>query len=167
MHATLPLLLALAALPALAQPAGGLSWTAPRGWSPGEARPMRAATYAVPATKGDPEAGECAVFFFGGGQGGGVEDNLRRWAGQFEGAQPGPRRTETIRGVKVTRIELEGTYQSGGMNGPKVARPGFKLLGAIAEGKEGNVFFKLTGPARTVEAARADFEALLQSLRAP
>ena len=46
---------------------------------------MRVATYAVPGAKGA-EAGECAVFFFGPGQGGGVDDNVARWAKQFEGA---------------------------------------------------------------------------------
>jgi hypothetical protein len=126
---------------------------------------MRAATYTVPAAKGDAEPGECAVFYFGAGQGGGVDDNLKRWVGQFEGAHPAPSRPEAVRGLKVTRIELEGTYLSGGMSGPKVARPGYRLLGAIVESKEGNVFFKFTGPSKTVEAARKDFEALLQSLK--
>jgi hypothetical protein len=126
---------------------------------------MRAATYGVPPAKGDPEAAECAVFYFGAGQGGGVEANVQRWAGQFEGGKAAPQRVETLHGLKVTRVELEGTYLSGGMSGPKVPKAGFKLLGAIAEGREGNVFFKLTGPAKTVEAARKDFEALLQTLR--
>jgi len=165
MNATLPALLALVALPALAESAGGVTWTPPKGWTAGEPRPMRAATYAVPAAKAEAEGGECAVFYFGAGQGGGVDDNLRRWTGQFEGASAAARRVETVHGLKVTRIELEGTYLSGGMSGPPVARAGYRLLGAIVEGKEGNVFFKFTGPARTVEAARKDFEALLQSLR--
>jgi hypothetical protein len=51
------------------------------------------------------------------------------------------------------------------MSGPKVAKPGFKLLGAIVQGKEGAVFFKFTGPAKTVEAAQKAFEALLASVK--
>ena len=42
-------------------------------------------------------------------------------------------------------------------------RPGLRLLGAIVESPEGLVFFKLTGPAATVGAAQADFEALVAS----
>ena len=48
--------------------------------------------------------------------------------------------------------------------GPKTPKPGYKLLGAIVEGPGGNVFFKLTGPAKTVEAARADFNKLLKGV---
>jgi hypothetical protein len=149
---------------AFADAAGGVSWTVPGAWKSGEARPMRAATYAVPAAK-DVEGGECAVFFFGPGQGGSIDDNVRRWVGQFEGGKAAPSRKEKVNGVEVTRVEVDGTFQSGGMAGPPVAKPGFKLLGAIVEGKEGNVFFKFTGPAKTVEAARKDFEAMLKSLK--
>lgn len=155
----------LVASSALAETAGGLSWSAPKAWPGGAQRPMRAATYAVPAAKGDAEGGECAVFYFGAGQGGSVDDNVKRWTGQFEGGKVAPLRKETVNGVELTRVEVEGTYQSGGMAGPKVAKAGFKLLGAIVENKDGNVFFKLTGPAKTVEAARKDFEALLGSLK--
>ena len=50
-----------------------------------QSKPMRKATYGIPAAPGA-EAGECGVFFFGKGQGGSVDDNLSRWAGQFENA---------------------------------------------------------------------------------
>jgi hypothetical protein len=51
------------------------------------------------------------------------------------------------------------------MGGPVTPRPGWRLLGAIVEGgPEGAVFFKLTGPARTVAAAQKDFRKLLQSV---
>ena len=63
--------------------AGGVRWTVPAGWEAAAERPMRAATYKIPAASGQ-EAGECGVFFFGRGQGGSVEDNLTRWKGQFE-----------------------------------------------------------------------------------
>jgi hypothetical protein len=39
------------------------------------------------------------------------------------------------------------------------------MLGAIVEAPEGNVFFKLTGPAKTVAAAEKQFEALLKSVK--
>ena len=137
---------------ALADSAGSLSWTAPTAWKVDAPRPMRAATYKLPAAKGDAEEGECAVFYFGQGQGGSVEMNVQRWVGQFEGARPPTQKKEKVARFDVTTLELEGTYLGGGgPMGPKTSKPGYKLLGAIAEGPEGPVFFKLTGPAKTVE----------------
>jgi hypothetical protein len=150
---------------AFAESAGGLSWSAPKSWTASEPRPMRAATYVVPAAKGETEAGECAVFFFGSGQGGGVDENVKRWVSQFDAGNKSSTRKEKVNGLEVTRVEVEGTYQSGGMAGPKVAKPGTKLLGAIVEGKGGNVFFKFTGSAKTVEAAKKDFDAVVASIK--
>ena len=65
--------------------AGGVRWTVPAGWQAPSERPMRVATYKIPAAAGT-EDGECGVFFFGKGQGGSVEDNLARWRAQFEPA---------------------------------------------------------------------------------
>src|SRR3972149_3131613 len=45
--------------------AAGVAWTPPARWASQGARPMRAATYRVPAAQGDAEDGECAVFYFG------------------------------------------------------------------------------------------------------
>jgi hypothetical protein len=127
---------------------------------------MRVATYAVPAAKGA-EAGECAVFFFGTGQGGGIDDNVARWAKQFEGASAPKPTTTTVAGMRVTRTEVAGAYLAPG--GPMMQstgkKTGYRLLGAIVEAPEGNVFFKLTGPAATVGAAQAEFDALVVSLR--
>jgi hypothetical protein len=38
------------------------------------------------------------------------------------------------------------------------------LLGAIAKGPQGSVFFKLVGPRASVEGARTAFDQLLESL---
>src|SRR5208283_2530749 len=64
----------------------GLTWTPPKGWKTEEARPMRAATYAVPPAAGDAATAECVVYFFGAGQGGAVEANLDRWKRQMRAA---------------------------------------------------------------------------------
>lgn len=154
------------AAPATTGSAAGIEWTVPARWTAGAGSAMRVATYAVPGAKGA-AAGECAVFFFGAGQGGGVDDNVARWAKQFEGA-PAPKRTSaTVAGLRVTRVELEGTYLAPG--GPMMQstgkRTGYRLLGAIVEAPGGNVFFKLTGPAATVAAATAELDALVLSIR--
>ena len=157
---------AFAVAPAAPTAAGGIQWTVPVRWTSGAGSTMRVATYAVPAAKGA-EPGECAVFFFGSGQGGGIEDNVARWGKQFEGAPVPKRATTTVAGMRVTRAEVAGTYLAPG--GPMMQstgkKTGYRLLGAIVEAPGGNVFFKLTGPAATVAAAQADFDALVSSLR--
>jgi hypothetical protein len=145
--------------------AGGLRWSIPARWQATAPRPMRVATYKIPAAPGT-EDGECGIFYFGKGQGGSVEENLERWAAQFE--PPGRPRAalKTINGLRVHTIDIAGTYLSPG--GPMMQsqgkRPGWRLSGAIVEAPEGLVFFKCTGPAATIEKAQKELEALLKSL---
>jgi hypothetical protein len=163
-------LLLLAAGAGAADTAAGVSWTAPAGWTKGPDRPMRAATYSVPPAAGDTTAGECAVNFFGAGQGGSVQDNIDRWKGQFQdrdGKQAVAKvGTRTVRGLKITTVDTSGTYS--GMGGPMVTSPrsvpNYRLLGAIVEAPGGNVFIKLTGPANTIASNAAKFDQLLASL---
>lgn len=153
--------------------AGGLTWTAPSGWESQGARPMRAATYRIAPAKGDTDAAELAVFYFGAGQGGAVDANVKRWLGQFQKPDGAPvtdkdakTKKETLNGLAVTTLDVKGTYTGGGpMMGPSAPKPGYRLLGAIVEGPEGPLFFKLTGPERTVASAEKGFRKLLESTK--
>ncbi|MEW5702886.1 MAG: hypothetical protein AB1792_11750 [Candidatus Zixiibacteriota bacterium] len=149
----------------------GIAWTVPESWVVSGPRPMRVATYQI--GEGAVSA-ECAVFYFGLGQGGDVQANIDRWIGQFvqpDGsasqahAQVG---AQSVAGLKVTTVGLTGTY-AGGMGGPmsgqQVEHPGWRLVGAIVEAPQGPVFFKLTGPDATVTAARADFDRMMASVK--
>jgi hypothetical protein len=154
----------------LADSAAGLRWDPPAGWTAERAQPMRAATYTIPAAAGDKSAAECALYFFGAGQGGSVQDNLERWKGQFTApngkAAPAQVAKKTVRGLPMTTIDVSGEYSGmGGPMAPQRAVPGYRLLGAIVEGPGGNIFVKLTGPAKTVEANRQKFDVLLSSFR--
>jgi hypothetical protein len=167
---TVAALLFLTVSTVAADTAAGVSWTAPAGWTRGADRQMRAATYSVPAAAGDTAAGECVVNFFGPGQGGSVQDNVDRWKSQFQGADGKPSAAKvgsrTVRGLKVTTVDESGTYS--GMGGPMAVSPtsvkNYRLLGAIVEAPGGMLFFKFTGPAKTVGANAAKFEQLLASL---
>ena len=151
--------------------AGGIAWTVPTGWEPGPEHQMRIATYRIHAIAGDPEDAECAVYFFGTGQGGTVEANLDRWKGQFtapDGQSPAPAQIEkkVIGGLTVSTLAVSGTYGgAGGMMGqaPSI-KSNFRMRAAIIEAPQGLVFFKLTGPLNTVAASENDFNALLGSL---
>jgi hypothetical protein len=154
-----------AAALALEGTAAGVKWTVPASWKLETGRPMRVATYAIPAAAGA-EAGECGVFFFGSGQGGGVDENLNRWISQFEGGAPPKKSEKTVTGFKVHLVDVAGTYLAPG--GPMMQsqgkKPGYRLLGAIVEAPNGMVFFKCTGPAATISKAQADFDRMIGSL---
>ena len=154
----------------MAESVAGVKWTAPAGWKSQGDRPMRAATYLIPAANGDTAGAECAVYFFGAGQGGSVEANLDRWKNQVTTPDGKPAAAKiaqrTIHGLAVATIDTSGDYS--GMGGPTAASPSvaknYRLLGAIIEAPSGRVFVKLAGPAKTVAAAHADFERMLGSL---
>jgi hypothetical protein len=150
--------------------AAGIRWTAPPQWKSEAARPMRAATYSITPAASDRGIAECIVNFFGPGQGGSVEANVERWKGQILGADGKPAASKvtsrTVRGVRITIVDSSGSYT--GMGGPLSAtKPvsGYRLLGAIAEGPGGNVFFKLTGPDKTIAAEQSRFDQLLSSIQ--
>lgn len=144
----------------------GIKWSLPERWMKQGDRPMRVATYTAPAAAGDTEPGECAVFYFGGGQGGDIDMNIQRWGSQFENAGEAQKTTSQINGMNVTRVEIAGTYLAPG--GPMMESQGkkenFRLLGAIVEGPEGTVFFKFTGPANTIGDSEAEFDAMVGSI---
>jgi len=162
-------ILPILALLLMAETAGGLRWTAPSGWKSEGTAPMRAATYRIPPTAPDTEGAECVVYFFGAGQGGSVQANIDRWAGQFKQPNGSPASAQvhrrTIHGLPVTTIDVSGEYS--GMGGPmaaaKTIKPGFRFLGAIVENPGGNVFLKFTGPEKIVRTNQRKFEELLES----
>lgn len=144
----------------------GIKWSIPKRWTEQGQRPMRVATYAVPASEGDPEGGECAIFYFGNDQGGTVDQNIERWVGQFETSGVPARTSRTVSGMKVTIVQVAGAYLA--PSGPQMQSTGkkenFRLLGAIVEGPQGSVFFKFTGPAKTISDAEGEFNAIVESL---
>jgi len=144
----------------------GIKWSVPKRWTEQGPRPMRAATYGIPASEGDAEGGECGVFYFGGGQGGNVDMNIDRWIGQFEVTGTPGRSSKDVKGLKVTLVEIAGAYlaPSGPMMESQGKKDNYRLLGAIVEGPQGSVFFKLTGPAKTITASESEFNAMVESL---
>jgi hypothetical protein len=151
---------------------GGLTWDIPAAWTAGPEKPMRLTTYIIGPAEGDSDSAECAVFYFGPTYGGGVDENMQRWAGQFEQPDGGDSmgeaniETESRDDIKITTIDLTGTYLvSGAMMQVTGKKENYRLLGAIVEGPQGTVFFKMTGPEKTMESAKAGFDAMLKSIK--
>ena len=131
---------------------------------------MRQFQFRIPKAQEDPEDGELAVFYFGPGQGGSVQANIERWQSQFKPAQGSVEAgsgisVKNINGLKVTIASLEGSYEGAMGRQSGSGKDNYALLGAIVEGPEGMVFFKMTGPRQTVQNARGQFDALLQSFK--
>ena len=155
-----------------AETAGGLSWTPPETWVP-LTKPRRAANYRVAPVAGDSDAAECGVYYFGSGQGGSADANVKRWIGQFRTADGKPAdelakvSARTINGIKLTTVDITGThlFKAFPMARQATPKPGYRLIGAIADGPEAPIFFKFVGPRKTVAAGEADFRKMLDSLR--
>ena len=151
----------------LAESASGVKWKAPATWKAQGERPMRVATYTIPAAAGDKDPGELAIFYFGPGQGGGVQANIERWEGQFSPKTGTPKTSKSmVAGMAVTSVDVLGTYalSAGPMSPEKVNKPGFRMIGSIVEAPKGAVFFKFTGPAKTVTANEAAFNAMIKGI---
>ncbi len=153
--------------------AGGLRFDDPAGWT-STPKPMRALNYTIPAAAGDTQDGEMAVYYFGPGQGGGVEANVRRWLGQFVNPDGSPmaasdaqRSDQQVNGMSVTVLDVQGTYLFKPFPmAPKATQvPGYRMLAAIVQGPDAPIFFKLTAPAKTAAAAEAQFRKIIASLQ--
>lgn len=155
-----------------AEKVADLRWTDPPGWTRAPSpSAMRLATYRVPKAKGDPEDGEMTVFHFGAGNGGGIDANFDRWVSQFHGLDRSRAlRTErTVQGLTEHVLEIvSGSFAASMRPGePDAPKSQFGLLGAIVETPGGAYFFKLTGPTKTLRAARDAFFGLLDSVNQP
>lgn len=106
------------------------------------------------------------VYFFGEGSGGGVEANFTRWLGQINGPEGGPvegkRGKLSANGLVIHTLDASGTYLSGMPGRPKVAREGYRLLGAVVVGAGGPYFMKLVGPKAAVAKQEKAYQAFLR-----
>ncbi|MDI3281991.1 hypothetical protein [Polyangium sp. 15x6] len=145
-----------------------VAYDVPEGWQKAEnPNPMRKATFKIPRAEGDSEDAEMSVSQVGGT----VDQNVQRWSGQFERGKEDAtsRQDRKIGELSVTVVEIHGTF-SGGMSMPGAApaepKPNWALLGAIVQTDGSLTFFKLTGPEKTITAAKPAFEKFVESLRA-
>lgn len=124
---------------------------------------FRVLQYSVP---GSGDSKDAAELVFNQDIGGGVEGNVNRWKGQFKGpngAAVEPKvETKKIGDLEITIVELRGAYAGMGMPGP---REGTLQLGAMINGAGRNVFVRLNGPEKTVEAERANWDKMISEIK--
>lgn len=142
-----------------------IAWDVPAAWKTlPNPNSMRRATYEIPKAPGDADGSEMTVSTAGGG----VDANIARWASQFGDAKP-VTQTKTVGALKITTVEIKGTFGGGAMmpgmaGGPSKDKQ--MLLGAIVEQGDREHFFKLTGPEKSITAAKKDFDKLVASIHA-
>lgn len=132
---------------------------------------MRVEEFKLPG-KGDGGDAEMAVFHFPG-TGGSVQDNIDRWIGQF--TQPdgssskdaSSMSTFEVADHEVTMVDVAGTYDPGMMSTGSGPMPRHRMLAAIIVAPDGPWFYKLVGPAATVDSWQSSFEQFAHSLRLP
>jgi hypothetical protein len=151
----------------------GVAFLPPDSWTDQGASGMRKASYTFGPVGEDELPAEVTVFYFGEGQGGDIESNIRRWIGQMDPPE-GKEIEEVVRRSKITTqtgldvhfIEIDGTFQRSMGGGPMTggrtkAFPGWRMVGAIIEAPQGNVFFKLVGPETTAREMEAAYRGML------
>lgn len=142
-----------------ADEAPAIAWKVPADWkeSPNP-NSFRLATYLTPG------GGELSVTRAGGS----TEENIARWASQFVDAGAPRTQTKTVRGLRVTTVEIVGLYDTGSMDMSGQAAEADlvdqALVAAIVNTPGSPYFFKLLGSRRAVAAARPSFDGLVASI---
>ena len=153
--------------PAAQSAQGELRLKAPEGWvSERPTSSMRVSQYQLPVAEGDSEAASLVVYYFGAGQGGSVDANLDRWVGQMQTPRE-KAKTEnmTVNGLKVTLLDVSGSYAGGDMAGGAAAgsKPNFRMRAGVIETPKGAYFIKLVGPEKTVNRWDQGFQDFIKS----
>lgn len=105
---------------------------------------------------------------------GGIDANIDRWVGQFEGVEKKDAKIEKkeVAGSKIHIVDISGTFKDsmgGGpfAPGPVKKRENYRMLGVIIETKDaGTTFIKMTGEQPIVEQLSEGFKKSLDDLKA-
>lgn len=154
----------------------GLQSRTPANWK--EEQPgnkLRAYHFRVPKTKDDPADAEMVIFFFGPGGGGGAEENIKRWKAMF--LPPVGKKFDDgskvekykVGKVNVTSLDVQGTYlfkeRPFDPNAKVEKKFAYRMLGVVFESENGPYFFRLLGPAKTVESNKQGFDAWVKGFK--
>jgi len=121
--------------------------------------------FAAPAAKDDKADGRFTVSSAGGS----VEQNIDRWYGQFtqedggDTKKRGKTEKKRIAGHTVHFVEASGTYRD--LRPSTSPQKDYRLLGAIIETDDGNIFLKFVGPKRTIGEHEKAFRKMAEELK--
>ncbi len=149
---------------------------APASWKKKEpGNKFRAYNFDLPKADGDPEGAELVVFFFGPGGGGGVNDNLKRWKSMFRAPEgksiDDVSKVEKMKAgdVDITYLDVKGAFESKfppfSPTAKVTLKENFRRFGVIFDSPNGPYFITLTGPAKTMEKHKDDFDRWLKNFK--
>jgi hypothetical protein len=124
----------------------------------------------VEPSKGDKDPAELAVFVFPGDVGG-VKANVERWEKMFQDkdGKVAKAKTETrkVAGVEVTVVEIAGRYVAAVAPGAAETydKPDYRFLGAYVPASGRTFTLRMVGPDKTMKDAKADFDAMVKSIK--
>ena len=102
---------------------GEFDFTAAPPWTKGQNTGMMTkAILQFPVEGGTPMD---AKFYDFGGPSGGIEANIQRWIGQFEGTPDVKKEELDFKGIKVILLTATGTYMDGMPGGAKKSKPDY------------------------------------------
>lgn len=150
----------------------GITFDIPEGWIQEEPESkMRLAQMSLPGNDGP---ALLTVFSFGQGKGGSIQANIDRWVNQFK-KPDNPKSSPEVdinktnkEDLTITIVKTTGTFSASTMGpmGGSEPQANQALFGLIVEGGgKGNVFIKVTGPEKTIEAQTPNLEAFASSVR--
>jgi hypothetical protein len=141
----------------------GLKSSTPAAWV--EEKPsntFRLKQFKLPRVGEDKEDALMLVISLGG-TGGSVEDNLKRWKSQFtppagkSADEAAKVETLKVSGVTATYLDIQGTYTAPPFE-KMPPKKDYRMLAVFWDSKTGPYFFRVVGPARTVEHYKKGFE---------
>jgi hypothetical protein len=141
----------------------GLRLTAPDAWVRQEPRSeFVTAEFSLPRAEGDETDGRLTVSKAGGG----VDANLERWRGQFEGNLTRDVAEDLqVAGLTVKLLDCAGTFNDQpGPFAPGVQREGYRMIGAVIPTEGQLTFVKAYGPEKTMEKYEQSIRSFLQNL---
>lgn len=158
---------------------GGLKSQAPAEWKQEEPTPIqkqggRLTQFRLAKIGDDKPDAEVLIFYFGG-QGGSIDENVRRWKGMF--LPPAGKQIDDVTKVEkskvgtvgVTAVDIAGTYKF--KKAPFVPdeqaelRPNHRMVAVYFDQKDGPFFIRFVGPARTVDHYRKGFDDWLKGFK--
>jgi predicted small lipoprotein YifL len=151
---------------------GELRFKAPDGWTTEKpSSNMRAAQYKLPKAEGDNEDASLVLYYFGSNQGGTAQANIDRWISQMQQPDGSDSKSKaktdtlTVNGLKVTTVDVTGTYTAEMAPGSKTFHndDNYRLRAAVIETPKGNYYVKLTGPAKTIARWEQSYNDYLKS----
>jgi len=150
---------------------GKLKMSAPAAWEK-KAPKNRIVTYefSIAPAKGDKRPGRLTMMPAGGS----VKDNIARWKTQFklptgdDGKKAFKLEEKEYGGTQVFLVDIRGTYKDrpAPFVPKQVMRADYRMLGAIIIDESiGQIFVKMYGPAKTIEANAKPFKKMIEELK--